>query len=204
MPLALELVKSLMSRIPLTRYHPLIDRGFGLLYDVERNITWLQDCNFAQTAHRSSDGQMTWDDAMAWVAALSYLGVRSWRMPTSLNPDGSGPCIGDNCTGSELGHLFFGPRTTDPTGVSFINFNPSAKYWTSTEASATDAYAFDFFTLRQGTLPKDPWADPDGLGVPPLTGPVLTWPVHDGDVSSEIIRRLIGFTARPIDLTAHH
>ena len=39
----------------------LIDRGHGLLYDVERDLTWLQDTNYARTAGHSPDGQMTWD-----------------------------------------------------------------------------------------------------------------------------------------------
>src|ERR1041384_7961491 len=38
----------------------LIDRGYGLLYDVERNITWLQDANYAKSVGRSPDGQLTW------------------------------------------------------------------------------------------------------------------------------------------------
>src|SRR3954451_24501672 len=38
-----------------------IDRGRGLLYDVERDLTWLQDTNYAKTTARSPDGQMTWD-----------------------------------------------------------------------------------------------------------------------------------------------
>ncbi|MCA1658590.1 MAG: DUF1566 domain-containing protein, partial [Verrucomicrobiaceae bacterium] len=85
----------------------LIDRGRGLLYDVERNLTWLQDTNYAKTSGRCADGQMTWDDAKLWVARLNYRGITGWRLPTARNPDGSGPCIGDNCRDSELGHLVF-------------------------------------------------------------------------------------------------
>ena len=70
---------------------PLIDRGFGLIYDVDRNITWLQDANYARTGGRSRDGQMTWDDAMSWVASLDIFGVKGWRLPTALNRDGSAP-----------------------------------------------------------------------------------------------------------------
>src|SRR2546423_9583242 len=85
----------------------LIDRGRGLLYDVERDLTWLQDTNYARTIGHSSDGQMTWDNAKAWVARLNYRGITGWRLPTALNQDRSGPCIGDNCRDSELGHLVF-------------------------------------------------------------------------------------------------
>jgi hypothetical protein len=85
----------------------LIDRGRGLLYDVERDLTWLQDTNYARTTGRSADGQMTWDDAQAWVAGLKYRGIKGWRLPTALNENGTGPCVGDNCRESELGHLVF-------------------------------------------------------------------------------------------------
>ena len=49
---------------------PLIDRGFGLIYDTERDITWLQDVNYAQTVRHSRDGQMTWPEAMARKTAI--------------------------------------------------------------------------------------------------------------------------------------
>lgn len=64
---------------------PLIDRGFGLIYDTGRDITWLQDANYPKTLGRSRDGQLTWPEAMAWVAGLSYRGIRGWRLPTALN-----------------------------------------------------------------------------------------------------------------------
>ena len=76
---------------------PLIDRGFGLIYDTERDITWLQDTNYAKTVHRSANGQLTWPDAMAWAAALNYRGIRGWRLPNARNQDGGGPAIGNDC-----------------------------------------------------------------------------------------------------------
>lgn len=163
---------------------PLIDRGYGLIYDTERNITWLQDVNYAKTSGRSRDGQLTWPKAMEWVASLSYRGVRGWRLPTALNADGSGPAIGNNCGGSELGHLYLDVFRNYPGIVQLRNGTLPCIYWTSTEASSDEAYALDLFTLRQGTLWKDPFVD--RLGSPPLSGPVLSWPVHDGDVAAEI------------------
>src|SRR5947209_13482969 len=84
----------------------LIDRGFGLIYDTERDITWLQDVNYAQTVRHSRDGQMTWPEAIVWVQSLAYRGIRGWRLPNASNPDGSGPVSGNNAVGSELGHLY--------------------------------------------------------------------------------------------------
>ena len=84
---------------------PFVDSGFGLIYDRELNLSWLKDANYAKTVGRSPSGGMTWYEAMSWVAGLSYCGVRGWRLPSAFNLDGSGPCIGDNCTNNELGRL---------------------------------------------------------------------------------------------------
>jgi hypothetical protein len=167
---------------------PLIDRGFGLIYEPDRDLTWLMDANYARTSGRSPDGQLTWDAAKAWVSGLSYQGIRGWRLPSALNHDGSGPCIGPNCIDGEIGHLLTVGQGF--TGLpEATNFDSSATYWTATEASADTAYAFQLVALRQGTLRKDPFSpDPSGITVP-LTGPVLTWPVHDGDVAQEITSR---------------
>jgi len=99
----------------------LIDRGFGLIYDTERDITWLQDMNYAKTVGRSADGQLTWPAAMAWVSSLNYRGIRGWRLPTALNRDGSGPVVGNNCVGSELGHLYLDVFATHPNIVTLWN-----------------------------------------------------------------------------------
>src|SRR3954464_3895199 len=169
----------------------LIDRGHGLLYDVDRDLTWLQDTNYAKTTGHSPDGQMTWDNARAWVARLNYRGITKWRLPTSLNPDGSGPCIGDNCRESELGHLVFTAFGRPSPGLRLINWQPFSIYWTSTEASPSEAFAFKMTGLKQGPLAKDPWkVDPALGGAIPLADVVLTWPVHDGDVGAGFFRRL--------------
>ena len=165
---------------------PLIDRGFGLIYDVDRNITWLQDANYARTGGRSRDGQMTWDDAMSWVASLDIFGVKGWRLPTALNRDGSGPCTGWGCRDSEFGHLVHGPWTTSPGQVTYRNFDASTIYWTSTESSPTEAHGFYFYTMRQGTMPKNPFRNGTIDDVDKPLVPVLAWPVHDGDVAEHL------------------
>jgi hypothetical protein len=170
----------------------LIDRGRGLLYDVERDLTWLQDTNYAKTAGHSPDGQMAWDNAKRWVARLSYKGITEWRLPTARNPDGSGPCIGDNCRESELGHLVFTAFARTAPGIKLVNWEPFSIYWSSTEASATEAFAFKMTGLKQGSLAKDPWAPDPALGsAVPLADVVRTWPVHDGDVGAGFLRRLL-------------
>ena len=163
---------------------PLIDRGFGLIYDTERDITWLKDVNYAKTVGRSRDGQLTWPEAMAWVRSLNYRGIRGWRLPTARNTDGSGPEVGPNCAESEMGHLFLSVFPQHPNVVTFTNSKLPCIYWTSTEASADEAYALQLYVIRQGPLWKDPFAD--RIGHVPLIGPVLSWPVHDGDVAAEL------------------
>ena len=173
----------------------LIDRGRGLLYDVERDLTWLQDTNYAKKSGHSADGQITWDNAKAWVARLNYKGITGWRLPTARNLDGSGPCIGDNCRDSELGHLVFTAFSRSAPGTKLVNWEPFSIYWSSTEASATEAFAFKMTGLKQGRLAKDPWApDPALGGAVPLTDVVRTWPVHNGDVGAGFLRRLLEAT----------
>lgn len=73
----------------------LFDRGGGLIYDQDLDITWLANANV--------NGLMTWNGAMTWASNLSYYdSVRNvtytdWRLPTSDT------CSGYNCTGSEMG-----------------------------------------------------------------------------------------------------
>ena len=163
---------------------PLIDRGYGLIYDTVRDITWLQDVNYAKTTHRSRDGQLTWPEAMQWVNSLDYRGIRGWRLPTANNADGSGPVTGNNAVGSEIGHLYLDVFLNHPGIVTFTNATVPCIFWTSTEANAEEAYAFDLFNLRQGALAKNPFAE--RFPNVPLSGLVLSWPVHNGDVAAEL------------------
>lgn len=128
----------------------LIDRGSGLIYDTDRDITWLQDANYAKTSGFDADGLMTWSDAMNWAETLSYFdsarGVfwNDWRLPTALNQDGSGPCFSIgviNCTGSEMGHLFF-EEGVQTSGI-FTNVEANI-YWSGTPNVSEPAFAWVF------------------------------------------------------------
>ena len=165
----------------------LIDRGGGLIYDDDLNITWLADANYAMTSGYHADGSMTWDEAVNWANNLVYYDpVRDvywddWGLPTALNQDGSGPCRWDNCTGSEMGHLFYeelggtyGPSiltSTDPDLELFSNIqaNGLVYYWTSTEWSESASWFFSFY--YGGTSPA--------LN----TLKFYAWAVRDGDVA---------------------
>jgi hypothetical protein len=117
--------------------------GGKLIYDTDRDITWVADANLCVTLddciNADANGGMLWADALQWAANLRYLGFSDWRLPTSLELDGSGPCgPGFNCSGSEMGHLFYselqntaGVAWNDPGPFSDIQL---ARYWSSTPA----------------------------------------------------------------------
>jgi len=74
----------------------LIDRGGGLIYDDQLNVTWLQDANYAKTTNYDADGKMTWSKAMTWADNLSYYdSVRNvtwddWRLPSVVDTGTAG------------------------------------------------------------------------------------------------------------------
>jgi len=101
--------------------------GGQAVYDSDLNITWTADMRlaisntFGTSGINASFGKMNWSTANTWISnmnAANYLGFNDWRLPTFANPDSS--CTNDtagttpssgpdgyNCTGSELGHLFY-------------------------------------------------------------------------------------------------
>lgn len=94
----------------------LIDRGNGLIYETDLNITWLQNANLAATqtfgvSGISSTGEMTGETADAWIAAMNaadYKGFNDWRAPIG----NANQCLGENCVpftrfGSELANLYY-------------------------------------------------------------------------------------------------
>lgn len=67
----------------------LVNRGGGMIYDTELNVTWLQNWNQAvgsayDTASPGT-GRMTWGDAKAWADTLVFGGFDDWRLPTMLD-----------------------------------------------------------------------------------------------------------------------
>ena len=147
----------------------LIDRGpfpdgFGgmvnLIYDDDRNITWLGDANFAQTSGFDADGLITWTTATTvWAPSLTVDGFTDWRLPSAFNQDGSGPCgPAFNCMGSEMGHLFYDElggtavssilASGDPDLALFSNIQADV-YWSGTEFAPDPRNAWFFgFNVR--------------------------------------------------------
>jgi len=117
----------------------LLDRGGGMIYDTDLNITWLKDANYAQTSGYDADGMMTWFSAKSWAENLVYGGYDDWRLPSAINQDGTGPYWAyrwePHITGSELGHLYYvelgNSEPLTNTGP-FLNMQNSS-YWFGTE-----------------------------------------------------------------------
>ncbi len=174
-----------LAFVPVKAFADLIDRGVfpvsggphnvTLIYDTDRDLTWVGDANFSQTSGFDADGLMTWNQAVAWVSGLNIQGFKDWRLPSALNQDGSGPCAGSNCYDSELGHLF-APVASGGEGISlatpglFSNIQ-SMNYWTGTESPPQLVWNFSPITGIQGTTGKDNSCECD-----------FTWVVRDGDV----------------------
>lgn len=100
----------------------LIDRGGGLIYDSDLNITWLQDADHANTggSARATGGRMTWDQAVAWAEGLSYRDAvrgrvwNDWRLPATAPVNGAAY----RYDFSESGLTDFGYNVTAPGGAS--------------------------------------------------------------------------------------
>lgn len=161
----------------------LFDRGGGLIYDDDLDITWLQDANYAMTSGHDIDGRMNWTQAVAWAENLAYGGFDDWRLPTSLNQDGTGPCFGFNCTGSEMGHLYY-TELGNLAGAAIINPGPfinlqNAPYWSGTEFAGDSDAAWNFFFLNNGD------GGLQGFGL--KSGDLFAWAVRPGDVGTAAV-----------------
>ena len=152
-------------------------RPGGMVYDTTLKITWLQNWN--------TNGPMKWTAANSWADNLVYGGFDDWRLPTSLNADGTGPCgQAFDCSGSELGHMFynnwgasagqaFSTGTNAANRALFTNVRSDA-YWSGTEYALDPTIAWNFSAL-------------DGFqGVDGKSDVLYAVAVRSGDVASAV------------------
>ena len=160
----------------------LIDRGGGLIYDSDQDITWLQDANYAYTSgywdthfpgSQFGPGTMFWDYAMDWAAGLEYYdtvrGVTwdNWRLPVTPATT-SGPT-----TEGEIGYLYGVYGVTASMPDMFVNLQPDV-YWYGVEhpVHSVQAWRFNFADGEQHPIMK---GNSD-----------YAWAVMDGDVAAPI------------------
>ena len=105
-------------------------------YDTDLNITWLSDANV--------NGAMNWDTAVAWAEGLSFGGYSDWRLPTSDT------CQFYNCTGSEMGHLWYVElgNTGAVTNTGGFQNLQGGSYWSGTAFAPFPGYARHFRSRR--------------------------------------------------------
>lgn len=160
----------------------LIDRGGGLIYDTDLNITWLQDVSYAKTSGYDADGLMTWYEAVNYADNLVYGGYNDWRLPATLQPDptcsnqdaGWGISWGLGCKGGELGHLYYN-ELLNPAGGPLVNTGPFINIlhvtdWTETDiirGDTNDAWCFGIDIGGQGACSKSSYG--------------RAWAVRNGD-----------------------
>lgn len=155
----------------------LIDRGDGMIYDDDFDITWLADANYAQTSGYDSDGRMNWDAAIAWADQLvitdsNGVDYDDWRLIRTCN-------ISFICTG-DLSHLFYDElglttndsinSSTDPDLALFSNVQSSG-YWASGDSVINSSNAWYFDTAN------------GGQGLTNKSDEVYAWAIRSGDVA---------------------
>jgi len=158
-------------------------------YDDEAKLTWLADAG-SFLGH--------WNQANNWALNLNIGGVTGWRLPDTLQPDpscsnqsviGGGFPVqgwGVNCTGSEMGNLFYnvlggvaGDSIFTTHNANFYLFSniQDTNYWSATTCACTSPiwhYAFDFSTGQQGRDSNDDISTK------------YAWAVQSGDVGTAV------------------
>lgn len=138
----------LLLGLSVSGHATLTDMGDGTIYDDDTQLSWLKDA--------IANGPMTWSEAMIWAADLSVV-FTDWRLPSA------DPVCGFeyNCTGSEMGHLYYTELRNSALGPlantgDFTNLQAS-DYWSGTvyAPSTEGAWFFDFNDGYQYAYPKE-------------------------------------------------
>lgn len=176
----------------------LIDRGGGLIYDTGRDITWLQDANYAKTSGYDDDGLMYLRDATNFINKLrdeSYLGYNDWFMGIGIS-EGELPNVFEgevNYYGylDEILHssLYYNDGVTFNATSPFINLQGgqygyfSADYWINGSGypNYSGSYLFKFY-FENGRTHLTGLGNALSGNYPNTQGYV--WPIRYGDSTS--------------------
>ncbi len=167
----------------------LIDRGNGLIYDSNNNVTWTADANLRATlglphAASSGSGNITagsvyWSVANTWAANLVFGGIDNWRLAsvTEFNSlfsdiggvDGTSIVATHNSTYD----LFF---NIIPNGVPASGYGSwTNSYWATGSGGAVCGFSFG------GSWTSTPgvgWCDPSDT-----VNAIYAWAVSPGDIA---------------------
>lgn len=187
----------------------LIDRGNGLIYDSDLDVTWLQDANYAETSGYAYSGAMNWDTALVWADQLVYAGFTEWRLPELLPIDGNGTYnMNWSRNGStDQGYNISAPGSAYPgstaSEMAYLYYNSLGKIGAfDVTGSANADYGVD---------PSDPFYNVEtsraywsSAGISstgsavflfsngrqileqPVENSYFAWAVHDGDIGAPI------------------
>ena len=152
--------------------------GNLVVYDEDRDITWLRDAD-------SGQNRMTFAAAEAFAQGFTLNGESGWTLPdTPLSLDDG--CTlpfntGDDCTESDLGHLYYtelgNSAGSVSVGAGLQNRGPFTDldddvYWSGRQDASGDVWVFNFFngfqTKLNSAAPSWVWLVRDGkaAGVP--------------------------------------
>lgn len=138
------LAAAALACLATTASAALVDRGSGLIYDTELNVTWFQDANYAKTSGFHATGAMPKKQALAWVAGLAVADtvrgttLTGWRLPKT------GPING-------VSHELFGVGVD---GWGLYNGSSDVGVWISAPGSAfagskaNELARLHYYTLR--------------------------------------------------------
>lgn len=172
------------------------DRGGGMIYDSDHNLTWLKDANYAQTSGFDADGLMDWQTANDWANNLTIGGYTDWRLwqfSAGLSNDAI-YCYGIGCNSGELADLYFGlgGGSSDPLAINhtsnyelFYNVKSNV-YWSSVKSPGywndlgtsfiySDNHAWMYATVYLGSQMSNP-----------ISTEAYAWAVRDGDVAATV------------------
>ncbi len=167
---------ALLLGLSTTAQALLYDRGNGMIYDDQLDITWLVDANYAATQWDESDGTqgdrdgvMNWNQADLWARALEYGGNNDWRLPTT---DVINYMFYQNLGGIADNSVL---DATDPNGYLDLikNLKPEY-YWSGLEDGENDEFTYAYlFSYEYGE-----W------GSEGKSGSGYAWAIHPGDVGA--------------------
>lgn len=174
----------------------LVSRGGGMVYDSDRNVTWLANSNLAagsiyDDGDSQADGRMTLASALAWADALDFGGYSDWRLPTApmrdptCSLDNTAVNYGYGCLANELGHLFY------------VEFGASAGQAVSSSGSAYLSLfsGIDDAPGASGYWIDSPWCCGNHPGFRFAGGELIytvsqnqlyAWALRDGDVAATV------------------